>query len=129
MLKLILTYLSQARWARCIVQNWGFAKRTAARFVAGETLDEAILIVKELHSKGIFTTLDHLGENVTSRDESIQAADEIIMIMDRLVSEKCPIRYIDQIKPDWFGIGSENLSAKLSADPGERPGEKYFYPD
>ncbi len=90
MLKLILTYLSQARWARCIVQNWGFAKRTAARFVAGETLDEAILIVKELHSKGIFTTLDHLGENVTSRDESILAADEIIMIMDRLVSEKAP---------------------------------------
>ena len=90
MLKLILTYLSQAGWARSIVQGWGFAKRTAARFVAGETLDEAIAVVKDLNSRGIFTTLDHLGENVTSREEAILAADEIITIIDRLVNEGVP---------------------------------------
>lgn len=90
MLKLVLTYLSQAAWARRIVQNWGFAKRTAARFVAGETLDEAISVVKDLNSRGIFTTLDHLGENVTSREEAILAADEIITIINRLISEEVP---------------------------------------
>lgn len=90
MLKLILTYLSQAGWARSIVQGWGFAKRTAARFVAGETLDEAIAVVKDLNSRGIFTTLDHLGENVTSREEAVLAADEIITIIDRLVNEGVP---------------------------------------
>jgi proline dehydrogenase len=90
MLKLVLTYLSQAVWARRIVQKWGFAKRTAARFVAGETLDEAITVVKDLNRRGIFTTLDHLGENVTSREEAIQAADEIITIIDRLISEGVP---------------------------------------
>ena len=90
MLKLILTYLSQAGWARSIVQGWGFAKRTAARFVAGETLDEAIAVVKDLNCRGIFTTLDHLGENVTSREEAILAADEIITIIDRLVNEGVP---------------------------------------
>ena len=90
MLKLVLTYLSQAAWARSIVQGWGFAKRTAARFVAGETLDEAIAVVKDLNNQGIFTTLDHLGENVTSSEEAILAADEIISIMDRLVKEGVP---------------------------------------
>ena len=90
MLKLVLTYLSQAAWARRIVQEWGFAKRTAARFVAGETLDEAISVVKDLNSRGIFTTLDHLGENVTSREEAILAADEIITIINRLVDEGVP---------------------------------------
>lgn len=90
MLKLILTYLSQAAWARRIVQGWGFAKQTAARFVAGETLDEAVAVVKDLNSRGIFTTLDHLGENVTSREEAIQAANEIIKIIDRLVAEDVP---------------------------------------
>ena len=78
MLKLLLLYLSRATWARNIVQRWGFAKRTAARFVAGETIDEAVSVVKALHQKGICTTLDHLGENVTSREEARQAADEII---------------------------------------------------
>jgi len=90
MLKLVLTYLSQAVWARRIVQEWGFANRTAARFVAGETLDEAITVVKDLNSRGIYTTLDHLGENVTSREEAILAADEIIMIINRLVDEGIP---------------------------------------
>ena len=84
MLKLILIYLSQAQWARNIVQRWGFARRTAARFVAGETLDEAVEAVQRLHQKGICTTLDHLGENVTSRENARQAADEVIQIIDRL---------------------------------------------
>ena len=87
MLKLILIYLSQAQWARNIVQRWGFAKRTAARFVAGETLDEAIAVVCKLHQNGICTTLDHLGENITSKENVRQAADEIIQIINRLSSD------------------------------------------
>jgi proline dehydrogenase len=90
MLKMILIYLSQANWARSIVQEWGFARRIASRFVAGERLDEAISVIKDLNKRGIFTTLDHLGENVSSREEAILAADEVIMIMDRLVAEKVP---------------------------------------
>jgi proline dehydrogenase len=84
MLKLILNYLSQAQWARNIVQGWGFAKRTASRFVAGETLDEAVAVVKQLQQQGICTTLDHLGENVTSQEGAAQAADEIIQIINQL---------------------------------------------
>ena len=87
MLKLLLIYLSQAQWARNIVQRWGFARKTAARFVAGETLDEAIDAVRKLHQKGICTTLDHLGENVTSRENARQAADEVIGIVDRLSTD------------------------------------------
>lgn len=88
MLKWILIYLSQAVWARQIVQRWGFARKIAARFVAGETLDEAIAVVKELHNRGIYTTLDHLGENVNSRDSARLAADEILFIIKRLKQEQ-----------------------------------------
>jgi proline dehydrogenase len=84
MLKIILIYLSQAQWARNIVQGWSFAKRTAARFVAGETLDEAVAVVKNLQQQEICTTLDHLGENVTSQEGARQAADEIIHIINHL---------------------------------------------
>ncbi len=87
MLKLLLIYLSQAEWARTIVQRWGFAKRTAARFVAGETLDDAVAVIKDLSSKGIHSTLDHLGEHVTSREGALNAAAEIREIIDRLAQE------------------------------------------
>ena len=43
----------------------------AMRFVAGETLDEAIEAVRELNRQGMLATLDHLGENVATRDEAI----------------------------------------------------------
>ena len=88
MLRLLLTYLSGAAWARKIVQSWGFAKKTASRFVAGETLDQAIEVVKSLNSRGITTTLDHLGENVNSAEEANQAAREILKIIDRLKEEE-----------------------------------------
>lgn len=47
----------------------------ARRFVAGETLDEAIPKVKQINSKDVKITLDLLGENVTDRktaDETVQ---------------------------------------------------------
>ena len=87
MLKLLLIYLSQAQWARNLIQNWGFAKRTAARFVAGETLDDAVAVVQDLRQEGICTTLDHLGEHVTSPENARKAAEEIIQIINRLSRE------------------------------------------
>jgi proline dehydrogenase len=87
MLRFLLIYLSQAAWARNIVQSWRIAKNMAARFVAGETLDQAIKAVKELNSRGISATLDHLGENVCTVEDARQAADEILAILDRLKDE------------------------------------------
>jgi len=102
MLRMILTYLSQATWARNTVQNWGFAKRTASRFVAGETLDQAIAVVKKLNERGITTTLDHLGENVNSAEEANQASGEILKIIDKLKKE--PVSSGVSIKLSQIGL-------------------------
>jgi proline dehydrogenase len=58
-------YLSHAGWARRTVTGWGLAKRVARRFVAGETLDEAIAVIHTLNQKGMGASLDFLGESVT----------------------------------------------------------------
>jgi proline dehydrogenase len=50
----------------------------AWRFVAGETREAALDAVRALNARGIRATLDHLGENVTSREEATAAADEAI---------------------------------------------------
>ena len=43
----------------------------ARPYIAGETLDDGIRVVKELNSKGIMATMDVLGESVNTREESL----------------------------------------------------------
>lgn len=44
----------------------------AARYIAGETLDDGIRVVRELNQRGILATMDVLGEGVTTREESLE---------------------------------------------------------
>jgi len=48
-------------------------KRFAMRYIAGERLDDAIRVMKFLNLKNIMGTLDVLGENVSMKEESLQA--------------------------------------------------------
>jgi proline dehydrogenase len=84
MFRAILIYLSKARWARQIVTQWRFARRAASRFIAGDTLEEAIRGVRALNDGGRNATLDHLGENVTNSEEARRAADDYLVIMDQI---------------------------------------------
>ncbi len=88
MLRSILIYLSQAEWMQRLVTNWGVARRVALRFVAGETLDEAIEVVKQLNqkSKNIHATLDQLGEHTHTSDDARRTAAQIIDILDAIQS-------------------------------------------
>src|SRR2546422_623288 len=51
------------------------ARRLASRFVAGETLEQALSVARRLNSEGITVTLDHLGESVTTLEEAARARD------------------------------------------------------
>jgi proline dehydrogenase len=48
-------------------------KRFATRYIAGEALDDAVRVVKSLNSKQLMATMDVLGENVSTREESLRA--------------------------------------------------------
>ncbi|MES0360121.1 MAG: proline dehydrogenase family protein [Anaerolineales bacterium] len=87
MLRYLLIYLSQADWARQIVTRWSFAWRAASRFIAGETLEDAIQVVKSLNAKNINATLDHLGEHTSNVEEARQAKDHILEILKQIERE------------------------------------------
>jgi proline dehydrogenase len=53
----------------------------AARFVAGETLAEAIGAIRRLNDRGIHATLDHLGENTAGEAAARQATDEVLAML------------------------------------------------
>jgi proline dehydrogenase len=83
-LRSFFLYISKARWARHLIISWGVSRRVARRFVAGETLDEAIQVVRDLNAAGLNATLDHLGESVTNEAEAIRAADDYLAIIARI---------------------------------------------
>ncbi|TFH34733.1 MAG: proline dehydrogenase [Anaerolineales bacterium] len=68
----------------------------ASRFIAGDTLQEALVTVQRLNQKGIFTTLDHLGEHVYSADEARHATETYLDILETLhaagVKSNCSLK-------------------------------------
>jgi proline dehydrogenase len=71
------------------------------RFVAGETLEDALAAVRALAADGIAVTLDHLGEDVTDRGEAKRSRDAYLAALDGLAG---------------LGLGpAAEVSVKLSA--------------
>ncbi|MDI3341676.1 MAG: proline dehydrogenase family protein [Sphaerobacter sp.] len=81
----MLALAETKRIERFITQN-GVSKGFALRFVAGETLDEAIAVTSELNAAGLSATLDLLGENVTSEEDARAATEAYCEILDRIAA-------------------------------------------
>ncbi len=56
----------------------------STRFVAGETLGQAIAAAVELNGKGATVSLDHLGEHVTDRPQAEAARDDYLACLDAI---------------------------------------------
>ncbi len=67
MLRSGLIALSRSRKLGRFISSNPVAWRGASRFIAGETIAEAVAAVRELNDSGLDVTLDFLGENVDSR--------------------------------------------------------------
>ncbi len=83
-LRSLLLYLSRAGWARQVVTKFPPAWAVASRFVAGESVDEAISAVRQLNARGMLATADYLGESVTSAAEANAARDQILYLVERI---------------------------------------------
>lgn len=116
MLRSLLIYLSKAAWAQNLITSWGFAWRTASRFIAGNKLEDAIRVVGELNAKGINATLDHLGEHTNAPEEAQQAADDIFATLDALGADPFARGNVS-IKLTQIGLG---LDEALCAETLER---------
>jgi proline dehydrogenase len=68
-------FLSRSRRLRSWMETSPVAERLATRFVAGDSLEKALSVSRQLNSEGITVTLDHLGESVTTLDEAAAARD------------------------------------------------------
>lgn len=66
------------------------AHRRALRYVAGETLDDALAVARTLHARGLRAAIDFFGEQVRDAAEAERAVDGYVELARRL-SEAPPI--------------------------------------
>lgn len=79
-----LLYLSRLQFARRLVTRFPPAWAVASRFIAGESVDEAIAATRQLNAKGMTAALDYLGESVTDAREAVAARDQILYLLQKI---------------------------------------------
>jgi len=98
-----LLWLSRRRSLGRLATRMPVTRKMVARFVAGETLAEALAALATLQAAGLRTTVDVLGEAVDSVDAARAAADEYVEALDALAA-----RGLDRnvsVKLSQMGLG------------------------
>jgi len=88
MLRSLLLYLSERETFKQILTGHALGRRLAARFIAGEELEDALRTVRQLNSEGFAVTLDCLGESVHEAGAAEEACQVYLSLLDRLAAEK-----------------------------------------
>jgi proline dehydrogenase len=86
--KALFYTLSRSDLLKRMASKYGMAHEGsfARRFIAGETVEEAIGAARALQSRGFLLTLDYLGESVTTMDEANAATQEYVRLIDVIVA-------------------------------------------
>ncbi len=114
MLKEPLLYLARQQSVRRFVISNPAARRLARRFVAGETLDDAIAVTRTLNARHISVSLDHLGENVADAREAKAAAADYIETLDRIHGAGLEANISVKLTALGLDIGTELARANLA---------------
>jgi proline dehydrogenase len=94
-----MVWLTSLGLVRRLIADSAMGKRVAKRFVAGDTLDEAIKTAGDLNDRGLGAMLDLLGENVTNEEQADRAAAGYAAALRRI---------------EATGLDDANISIKLT---------------
>lgn len=87
MLRRFILFLSGSNLARWFAVRFPPTRKVARRFVAGETLHDALAVTRALRSEGFLVSLDLLGENVDGQGEAEAATEEVLKSIAALKAE------------------------------------------
>ncbi len=79
------------------------------KYIAGETLQDAVDFVKKLNAKGIYATMDVLGESVANKSESIKCKNEALEVLEAIEKNKLMANL--SIKPTQMGLAIDEQFA------------------
>lgn len=109
---LLLTMAGSPGWKK-VLTGWGVTHRVVARFVPGESLDEALAAVRDLNATGMSATLNPLGENVTSVADATEGTEAYIEILERIAAEHLDCNVSVKLTVMGLDLGEDIALANL----------------
>lgn len=89
------------------------AEGITRRFIAGRTLADVLTVARKLTTQNILTTLDHLGENVATREEAQASCQTMVEALTRLSSDTPSATISIKLTQMGLDLGQELCSAHL----------------
>ncbi len=102
MMRQLFLFLSTQKGLRKWMETSPSAQKLTRRFIAGETLEDELAVCTRLSANKTFSTLDHLGENVTSLAEAEASRDAYLSALDEIAKRLLPSTV--SIKLSQFGL-------------------------
>ena len=84
MLRSVLLSASRSDRLKQVATDAPPARALVARFVAGETTDDAVRVTRELVDSGRLVTIDHLGEDTLELEQAEATRDAYLALLDGL---------------------------------------------
>jgi proline dehydrogenase len=111
-MRALLLRLSESKRLAPLMMHNGASRRVARRFVAGETLDDAVEAAREVNRRLQLASLDLLGENVSDEAGAGRAAEGYLAVFDRIAQERLDANV--SLKLTQLGLDlSEDLCLEL----------------
>ena len=101
-LRVALIWVSRRRVLGRLATRLPITRRMVARFVAGETLEEALAVCERLREAGMRTTVDVLGESVANSTQAEAAADRYMATLEALAASGLDANV--SLKPSQMGM-------------------------
>ena len=98
-----LIWLSRQEGLKDFATRFSFFKKLTTRFVAGDTIDEVVPIIREINAENGTASFDHLNESVESAAEAEREVEEYLNILSKIDEQR--IRSNVSIKLTQFGLG------------------------
>lgn len=98
-----LIWLSRQEGLKDFATRFRFFKKLTTRFVAGDTIDEVVPIIREINAENCTASFDHLNESVESDTEAGNEVAEYLNLLAKIDEQR--IRSNVSIKLTQFGLG------------------------
>ena len=118
MLRRALLAASASTRMRELITTMPVTRDVVARFVAGDTAEQAMGVIERLLADGLLTTIDYLGEDTTDRQQAAAVTDEYVSLLARLGGSRLAAggRAEVSVKPTAVGLGLTEHGEKTALE-------------
>jgi proline dehydrogenase len=120
---------SESPWMREHAPRYGFMRRTVARFMPGEDVQDALAAARTLASSGVQSVLTRLGENITDRAEAGRVTQYYLDVTDRIRTGQLPTEISLKLTQLGLDLDAEFCYDNLAALVENTPADKVLWID